>query len=225
MNAVQTLLALSMTIAVPAFAQDHRGSVAPPQERNDVVLNEHIPSHGPLGRSSGAVRAPSTGDSASPNDSDEPGHPDAPYVDAGDRWIGHESGPADPLLHLDLPWENGHFTGGFGRSHVFSLQGGSPERFWFGDSSFSVAPYEYQFCDDWHWDRDHIVLYEDPDHTGWYVAYNVRLRTFVHVMYLGPATEGLLTRIATAVTAKLAASASSAPSASASSPLSAAGAS
>jgi len=170
------LLALSLMVSVPAFAQrGGRGGGG-----GGRVGGGFIPSHGPAAFGGGTGRGFSHGGH------DQVGHPAAPHVHSDGTWIGHDSGRGDRHYSLDQPWAHGRFTGGFGPDHAFRLGGGSRERFWFGNSFFSVAPYDYAFTDGWLWDSDQIVLYEDPDHDGWYLAYNPRLGTYVHVMYLGP---------------------------------------
>ncbi len=156
----------AFVLAAPLIAQ--RG--APPR----------APERGPEAFH-GAPRAPEQNH----NFSDKAGHPNAPHVDNGRTWVGHDTGRGDANYHLDRPWEHGHFPGPIGRGHQWRIVGGGPGRFWFNNWYWSVAPYDVGYCDGWLWDTDEIVLYDDPDHEGWYLAYNVRLGTYVHVMYLG----------------------------------------
>jgi hypothetical protein len=117
---------------------------------------------------------------------DQQGHPDAPHVHAqDDRWIGHDTGRNDPHYHLDQPWAHGRFERPIGASHIWRLRGGGRDRFDIGGYFFQVSPYDYDHVSDWLWDSDDIVLYPDPDHDGWYLAYNPRFGTYVHVLYLG----------------------------------------
>jgi hypothetical protein len=117
---------------------------------------------------------------------DLPDHPQAPHVhSANGGWVGHTTGRNDANYHLDRPWQHGHFTGPIGSTHIWRMRSGTRARFDVGGYFFSVATPDYGFTDDWLWNSDDIVIYPDPDHDGWYLAYNVRLGTYAHVEYLG----------------------------------------
>ncbi|MGB7559828.1 MAG: hypothetical protein WBL99_00005, partial [Candidatus Acidiferrales bacterium] len=186
------LAAFLLICSVPVFAQQkpsRQPASRPAQPKSSPVGHGYIPAHGPT-----PVRKPAPPRKATPpkeggnqrtSYKDQPGHPEAPHVHADTgKWVGHDTGPNDPHYHLDQPWQHGHFPGTIGRDHVYRIEGGGRDRFWFGGFFFSVAPYDYDDCADWLWNSDDIVIYADPDHVGWYLAYNVRLGTYVHIMYL-----------------------------------------
>ena len=82
------------------------------------------------------------------------------------------------------------FRGGFshdyiGPRHVWRLEGGNRDRFFFRGFYFRVAAYDYPVASDWYWDRDNVIIYDDPDNAGCYLAFNTRLGTYIHVVFEG----------------------------------------
>ncbi len=183
MRRFATLLSCVVVCSLPLLAQERKAQpkAQPAPQTHERVGRGYIPSHGPERAPAPQKAVPRAPEH--PVLRDQPGHPEAPHVHHDDTWVGHAGAR---VVHLDHPWEHGHFALGIGPRFVYRLEGGARDRFWFQGSFFQVAPADYPYVGDWAWNTDDIVLYDDPDDPGYYLAYNVRLGTYVHVIYAGP---------------------------------------
>jgi hypothetical protein len=111
---------------------------------------------------------------------------DTPHVNHN-QWYGHDS-PIDPRYRFDHPFAHGRFDD-FGTNFRYRFLRVDPYRHWFWFPSgfyFEVAAWDWPVFADWCWDcGDDFVVYEDPDHIGWYLLYNMHTGVYVHVQYMG----------------------------------------
>lgn len=103
------------------------------------------------------------------------------------RWYGRPS-PNDPRFHLQRPFAHGHFRD-FGPRYIHRIVRFDRSNYWFWLASgyyFQIASWDWPYCANWCWTcGDEFVIYLDPDHTGWYLIYNVHTGVFVHAIFMG----------------------------------------
>jgi len=170
--------ALALCIAVPLFAQR-------PEERRTEEHHEgpranqgHIPQAPPPKRDAHAKPEVERHDSRVNS---------VPHVN-NDHWYGHDR-PNDRRYVVSHPFEHGHFEH-IGPSYRYRVERFDRDhhRFWFpGGFGFEIASWDWALAADWCWDcsADDFTIYDDPDHVGWYLLYNIHTGAYIHVQYIG----------------------------------------
>jgi hypothetical protein len=108
-----------------------------------------------------------------------------PHVE-NDQWYGHDD--RDDRYRVARPYERGHFEH-FGRDYRYRVERVDRDHheFWFpGGFYFQIAAWDWPVATDWCWNcGDNFVVYEDPDHPGWYLVYDTDTGEYVHAQYMG----------------------------------------
>src|SRR5579862_2351957 len=188
------VLGLATLVALPAIAQE-RGQERGQQERGQQPRSEQ---RGQQHRNLGHPRAnqgkipPPPQPRAERNTARQPermpiGHVnETPHVNH-DTWYGHEAAN-DQRFHLEHPFEHGHFDHE-GPKFRFGVRRIDRDRhiFWLpSGGSFLIADWDWPLAVDWCWDcGDDFVVYDDPDHPGWYLVYDVETGAYIHAQYMG----------------------------------------
>lgn len=111
---------------------------------------------------------------------------DRPHVDH-DQWFGHEDRD-DARFRVARPFSEGRFDR-VGPSYRYDIErfDARAHRFWIaGRGGFEVAAWDWPLTTDWCWNcGDDYVVYNDPDHVGWYLVYNIHTGVYVHAQFVG----------------------------------------
>jgi hypothetical protein len=104
-----------------------------------------------------------------------------PHV-SHNQWYGHDR-PNDSRFRVARPYAGGRFEH-IGPSYRYNVSrfDAPHRRFWLGGFGFEVAAWDWAEASDWCWNcnEDDLVVYDDPDHPGWYLIYNVHTGEYVH---------------------------------------------
>jgi len=190
------VIVMAAVLALPALAQrpgegQRPGETRQPEKvQREPEQHPNEPGHGPPRANQGRIPQPPpqrTRGTKPEQDRRVPGRVNStPHV-AENHWYGHDK-PNDRRYHLDRPFEHGRFER-FGPSYRYNILriDTGLRRFWLPSGAFfEVSVWDWPLAADWCWScGDDFVVYEDPDHPGWYLLYNIHTGTFVHVLYMG----------------------------------------
>jgi len=185
-NSLGLALAIALFAAVPAFAQRSE----PQRAAEPHAATPHVDKNPPRANGGHIPPAPERREPSAVKETHkfEDGRAsDRPHV-SNNHWYGHEA-PNDARFHVDHPFEHGRFAH-FGPSYRYRVLRVdlAAHRFWFpGGFFFEVAAWDWAQCADWCWTcgSDDFVIYEDTDHEGWYLVYNIHTGIYVHAQFLG----------------------------------------